>query len=150
MISAKNVMPSQLKIVFSHPVCCTSMPIVNVEIAQPRYAIEFKNPETVETLPAFSNLKGRRFTKMVFTAIMDAVMTDNNITVSSKDLLPSSHRQSSDTVAARKKQAAVFVSCFFHFRYKYCAAYAPVRLITGRTVVTRMESAGDVRKVSLI
>ena len=48
---AAAVIISQPKIVLFHPEDSTIIPMVNVEIAVPRYAIEFKNPDTVAALP---------------------------------------------------------------------------------------------------
>ena len=84
-IKATAVTATQLPIVRFHPSFSTITPIVKVEIAVPRYAIEFKNPDTVDTLPTFSNRSASIFTNNVFTAIIDAVITAKKMTVSTME-----------------------------------------------------------------
>ena len=67
--------------VMFQPNFSTITPIVKVDTAVPRYAIEFKNPDTVDTLLCCSNRRGSIFTNNVFTAIIEAVIRANRTMV---------------------------------------------------------------------
>ena len=54
---------------------------------------------------------------MVFTAIMDAVITANNTAVRIIDRSPASRRPARAAVAAAKNTAAVSTSLFLHLEY---------------------------------
>ena len=85
--SAPAVSMTQLPIVTFHPSFSTITPIVKVDTAVPRYAAELRNPDTVDTLPIFSNRRGSILTNSVFTAIMAAVVTANRNTVSTIEMI---------------------------------------------------------------
>ena len=114
-IKATAVTATQLPMVRFQPSFSTITPIVKVEIAVPRYAIEFSNPDTVATLPTDSNRRANIFTNNVFTAIIDAVMTANRMTVSTMELPFTKQIPMRDIFAIPKKTTDAITSLSPHF-----------------------------------
>ena len=102
------------------------------------YAVEFKIPETVLTLPYLLKYKGIIVIIITFIANIQFTAVAKQIIVNIIFFVPKTNKIKSATKEMKKNTVEVCNS-FFNFLFKALAKYAPVTFIIGKNIVIKTE-----------